>query len=369
MERNNNEQVKAIWKPLCLLFAALLALSWVFFGFMYSKVGADFSSLENPEQIQEDNGSPVTDENDEELESDVAIPMPKAMTFRSAAALDGANAAYDSVRLLAVITPANADNKAVDWWIEFVNPASAWASGKTVENYVTVTPESDGSTTATVNCLKAFGERIKITVTSRENRNATASCTVDFAQRILHFSGRIVHSGSTVANFITGATYSYVTPSSSVGGFDTSVCPVVDWSSATYSDYTVKDSFIPKFSFRMAPTFWTALNTACGFPMPNATITFENGVLTSDSDIPLGYDRCFLLSGAVRASDTSKLTIMMNRAVSILKSQNNYPFMVMDVEAVGQYSTYSYSVQFIANKSGLSTLVESVDLSPSDVVV
>ena len=60
-----NDSVKNVWKPLCIVFAALLALSWVFFGFLYSKGGVDFSTLENPKQVQTDNGSPVTDENGE----------------------------------------------------------------------------------------------------------------------------------------------------------------------------------------------------------------------------------------------------------------------------------------------------------------
>ena len=49
-----NDSVKNVWKPLCIVFAALLALSWVFFGFLYSKGGVDFSTLENPKQVQTD---------------------------------------------------------------------------------------------------------------------------------------------------------------------------------------------------------------------------------------------------------------------------------------------------------------------------
>ena len=39
--------------------------------------------------------------------------------------------------------------------------------------------------TATVNCLKAFGEQIKITVTSRANAYAKAECILDYARRIV----------------------------------------------------------------------------------------------------------------------------------------------------------------------------------------
>lgn len=86
--------------------------------------------------------------------------------------------------LTATITPENADNKAVDWTVAFVNPASEWATGKTVTDYVTVTPESDGALKATVKCLKAFGEQIKVLVKSRENSEISAECTVDFVKRI-----------------------------------------------------------------------------------------------------------------------------------------------------------------------------------------
>lgn len=40
--------------------------------------------------------------------------------------------------------PATADNTAMDWSVEFVNPSSDWATGKTVTEYVTITPTSDG---------------------------------------------------------------------------------------------------------------------------------------------------------------------------------------------------------------------------------
>lgn len=60
----------------------------------------------------------------------------------------------------------------------------AWASGKVATNYLSVTPTSDGSLTATVKCLQAFGEQIIITIRSRSNTSATASCTVDYYKRV-----------------------------------------------------------------------------------------------------------------------------------------------------------------------------------------
>lgn len=92
--------------------------------------------------------------------------------------------AETAYQLTATITPSDATVKTVDWTIAFKNPSSSWATGKTVTDYVTVTPTSDGSLTANVECLQAFGEQIKVTVTSRQNTEATASCTVDYAQKL-----------------------------------------------------------------------------------------------------------------------------------------------------------------------------------------
>lgn len=84
--------------------------------------------------------------------------------------------------LTATVTPANAMNKEVDWSVSFVDPTSAWASGKSVTEYVTVTPSADGALTATVENLDAFGAQIKITVASRFNADVKAETTVDYAK-------------------------------------------------------------------------------------------------------------------------------------------------------------------------------------------
>ena len=99
-----------------------------------------------------------------------------------------------SVNVVATITPNDAANKAVDWTVAFVNASSAWASGKTATNYITAEPTTDGALTATVTCKAAFGEQIKITVTSRDNPEASASCTVDYKQQ---FEGYLFSASQT----------------------------------------------------------------------------------------------------------------------------------------------------------------------------
>lgn len=83
---------------------------------------------------------------------------------------------YVTKILTATVLPESAVNKAVDWSVEWGDDA---ASDSDVSEYVAVTPESDGSATALVTCLKVFNGQIIITVTTRES-GYSAHCIVTF---------------------------------------------------------------------------------------------------------------------------------------------------------------------------------------------
>lgn len=89
----------------------------------------------------------------------------------------------DSYTLNAVVSPQNADNKLVDWAIKWTK-SDGWASGKTVTDYVTVTPTSNGSLTAHLDCKRAFAAQITVTVSSRHNPEIKASTTVEYRERV-----------------------------------------------------------------------------------------------------------------------------------------------------------------------------------------
>lgn len=108
-----------------------------------------------------------------------AYPMPEQMSFTATAlqsALDSGKTL--DVKIEAEVYPYNAINKQVDFSVSWGNGATR--SAEVVTDYVTVTPDSDGSTKATVSCKKAFGsDKIIITVTTRDG-GYTANCTVSF---------------------------------------------------------------------------------------------------------------------------------------------------------------------------------------------
>lgn len=126
--------------------------------------------------IELDDGSLLVNESDSA--NDETYAMPKKLMFAAASTPTlAAKAGHTvSIKLTATVTPIEAENKAVDWSVAWVDAEAN--KDKNVADYVTVTPESDGSSTATVVCKKAFdGSEIVITVTTREG-GFTAQCKV-----------------------------------------------------------------------------------------------------------------------------------------------------------------------------------------------
>lgn len=134
--------------------------------------------------------------------------------------------------ITATVSPADADNKAVNWSVAFKNASSTWATGKNVSNYVTVTPESDGALTATVTCIQAFGEQVVITCASRESEDISATATVDYEKKVVDLTCQLQrktasteYSNVDVIDMSDGYTYRCV------------VSPV-------YSAYTIDKTYI-----------------------------------------------------------------------------------------------------------------------------
>lgn len=113
--------------------------------------------------------------------------------------------AYLSQTLQATVLPANAPDKSVTWSV-----AWNYDNSENVSNYVTVVPQSEGSTLATVRCYKGFEGDIIITVKTNVG-GFTASCLVSFIGKP---SALLINqNGSNVANklleLLTGVDYSF----------------------------------------------------------------------------------------------------------------------------------------------------------------
>lgn len=98
----------------------------------------------------------------------------------------------ESVTITAMVEPDNeAENTGVDWTATWKNAGSVWASGKSVSDYVTLTPGGEdyaASKSVTLENLQPFAEQIVVKATARDDPEITATCTADYAQKPVNFS-------------------------------------------------------------------------------------------------------------------------------------------------------------------------------------
>lgn len=112
-----------------------------------------------------------------------------------------ATAVSNDYTITATVKPEAADNKSVDWTIRWKNPDSAWAQGKSVTDYCTITPESDGALVATLHNVKDFGELIEVIATSRDNPEKQGTCRVNYVQKITGFTFNMPDVASETTSF------------------------------------------------------------------------------------------------------------------------------------------------------------------------
>lgn len=138
--------------------------------FSMASCGLNFKDKEGTDDIQEEN----------ELVSTTALKTEFVNTanVKLMAASEPMMVAETGVitqRLTATVFPETASNKKVDWSVMW---ADASKTAK-VSDFISVTPDSDGSLSATVTCKAAFTGNIIITVTTRQN-GFQADCIVSF---------------------------------------------------------------------------------------------------------------------------------------------------------------------------------------------
>lgn len=96
------------------------------------------------------------------------------------------NLAENVKRITATVLPVDATDKVLDWTIAWQNSSSTWAIGKTVTDYVTITPTSDGAETADVTCKQAFAEKIIIKASLRGSYDLESNeCVVDYTKKVI----------------------------------------------------------------------------------------------------------------------------------------------------------------------------------------
>lgn len=211
-----------------LLLIVAIILTGCAFGLGWVQLAENVDQVQGNEE-QSDGGLVVN----EGEEDGIALTMTKLLAddYEVYGISPLAETAYT---LTATITPSYAADQTVDWTVAWANSSSTWASGKTVTDYVTVTPTEDGALTATAVCLQDFGEQIIITVTSRDNAAASATCTADYEKKLSTVSMSV---NSQLFNFNIGSNL-LATDDYNISG---NVTDTFSFNSVTttYSNYTI----------------------------------------------------------------------------------------------------------------------------------
>lgn len=359
----------------------------------------DAPEEESPAQTE----TVVTDGEGNPMESGKVYAMPANMVFAATAAEP--SDAKDGITLKATIDPDTAANQNVDWSVSFVNPSSSWASGKTITDYVTVTPTSDGALTATVQCLKAFGEQIKITVTSRANEYATAECTVDYARRITDFtfysfpdnqqapgfgkdeilvdmvipSADDLFSSEEVVVTELKSVVLFAAGDPEVEGFD-----IYDEDIARtyqFSDYTIKDCKIAtdlensdglgatvEITWEYNRDFGNLLS-ACASLLHNNELVFSTAELDPEGTIcnnPVAWVANMV---GVRSFDADIYKQAMDLFVEWLQENPDEPILTFHLQVTGKYSTFKKDIKVRYNPVTVEMPVFGVRLDQGSLIV
>ena len=217
-----------------------------------------------------------------------------------------------SLILNATVTPTDAPNKAVDWSVTWADGASR--ASETVTDYITVTPSSDGSTTATVTCYKAFtGDNIVITVTTR-NGKFTASCVCSF-----------VGKPSSIS-FNTGG-FDSISDSDGIWKIKLNVGENYTFSTAFANEFgVVGSSYVPSLEITSITGVGQIVMKASRF---NPELEGETITATLDSFVNVDSGTAQYLSCSI--SDSSNLSIQAKRLLENLSMQFTNEEMVTGV--------------------------------------
>lgn len=363
-KKQKNIGVKALCSVLIVLLLATIGIA------IPSKGFTDWSKFKHNKPQVEQPDKPGVVKPDSGLIIDQIVANGMLLSVGTAAADEDGNM---SQLFTATITPSNATNKEVDWAIAFKNPDSEWATEKNIDDYVTVTPTSDGALTATVTCKAAFGEQIELTVTSRSNPEAYAVASVDYAKRLQ--SASVTVSGDE--NYI----------------FDASAVTIKLFGLEQTKNFTLGTlAYVPEPTDGQsvsAKTFARSLGT---ISPEDSSVTVSYRIVASD-ELKAAYART--ASGSVEISAPTEYTILealfnvdlyvyksntsgkgsqyyeltssWNNISAALRNLSGHAF-TLYVKASDSYSEIETAYTVSIDKSNLTTLVSSVALSQGSII-
>ena len=270
--------------------------------------------------------------------------------------------------LTATVNPSYTTNPVVNWSVNWQNPSSAWANGKNATDYVTITPSGGYNHTAVVSCLKAFGEKIKITATAESNADVFADCIVDYSQKINGGYLRITSNPNSQINFFIAG----LTSDEALMLDSTYEYPAGTYFMPTYDDYTLEDTFTNTCTYEYSEEFIAAIKAGTN----RITSTNYSFVKTSwnmmSEEMPYTVAKIVESISHPDKSTQNAYILSINYAKSyiydLLAANPDMVIGYINVTCTGTYSTFSNRIAVRASEEVVVQKATSVTLDKSNVV-
>ena len=199
----------------------------------------------------------------------------------------------DGISITATVGPETTANKEILWTLKWktssesggrddhnggTGRASGWGEGKPLADYITLSSTSKSGESVTLTCNRDFGEQIIVTATSAENPEVSASCTVDYCQKIKSLDYAFKYGGNAITSPAADSDGVYRVDYTGEEKSYTVECTPV------YTDYTVADEFVKSVSGKFTSAFGhTASETMSDVSLQAGLFggTVQEGAVTS----------------------------------------------------------------------------------------
>lgn len=264
------------------------------------------------------------------------------------------------------VSPKVGIDTSVNIVTSWVNASSDWATNKDVSEYLTVEKQSEenGTTIALLTCHQAFGEQIRVTVSSNANAAATKDCFVDYSRKFFNPYFSLYKEGSlgvlnTDLSF-TDETTCYWKYTSGTG-YDAAL----QVKGTRDTSYTLDDTFTASITFTRTDEYTALLRQQSGvnpsLPAFSETFEFEYSAMqTKDTaGVVLGgeYFPAMGLIDNTSSLPDAVLQGTMSSCLNALQELGNQPFMKVSVKVTcGRGFTCEKEISVFANLSSLAEL-------------
>lgn len=317
---------------------------------------------------------------EDEESADGSFTITRALISPSNYADYGVSDAAESAHTLTATIDESSFEQGIDWTIAFKDAESEWATGKTLEEYVTLTAQDENAHTVVLECLQPFGEQISVTATPKSNLSVNATCSLDYMKRIDSVSGSVVStkklgtSSSLSREWTLGS--DIITVDAYSHGYQTQGFSVYSYSLSKNGTFTlgvgtVEENFTENYTVKISDGLVSALS-AQGITLGKSEFALDEFSLIFDaySWVELfGLEETTssrLIQGQPHVIKSTSVADRTKIGNALNANTDAYDF-ILEYKVAGIYSTQTAQCQIAINPSSLVTTA-SINMSESSIV-